>query len=339
MRIWVAALVFTVAITVKLLVRRRAPDGGWFTDSSRSAMFFRRRPVQVTTYDAATNSWNRVDDAGAVDRDKLVVTTFNVWFEPYFADQRYRAIAALLSREMPDIMVFQEITPTALSIFLTQPWIREHYRSAAVVGGRLGNYGMLMLSRVPTARVTYTRLPSRLSRGFLRADFTVNGKPLAVCSIHLESGKRRARLRGRQLRRFYRALRSVDDAIVLGDFNMRDTENARITPPYHDVWPTLRPGEDGFTEDTAINHMRYDSKNKHRQVRFDRVLVKGPAWRPANIDLLGTEAISRTQPRVFPSDHFGVICTVVKQASSPGQPSPRRGRRPRFGVQRIRRPR
>jgi hypothetical protein len=40
-RIWIAALVLvlvvTAAITLKLLVRRRAPVGGWFTDSSRSA--------------------------------------------------------------------------------------------------------------------------------------------------------------------------------------------------------------------------------------------------------------------------------------------------------------
>jgi len=40
-RIWVAALVLilivTAAITIKLLVRRNAPEGGWFTDSSRSA--------------------------------------------------------------------------------------------------------------------------------------------------------------------------------------------------------------------------------------------------------------------------------------------------------------
>jgi hypothetical protein len=38
---WIAALVLvlavTAAITTKLLVRRRAPMGGWFTDSSRSA--------------------------------------------------------------------------------------------------------------------------------------------------------------------------------------------------------------------------------------------------------------------------------------------------------------
>ena len=281
-------------------------------------MFFRRRAVQVTTYDPATNRWKAVDDARAVGRDELTLSTFNVWFDTYFADQRYRAIAQLLTREMPDVMVFQEITPAALSILLAESWIQEHYRRAAVVGGRARNYGMLMLSRLPTARVTYTRLPTRLSRGFLKAEFTVNGKPLVVCSIHLESGKRNVRLRGRQLRRLFRALRSADDAVVLGDFNMRDTENGRITLPYRDVWPKLRPDDDGFTEDTAINHMRYDSKPKHRQVRFDRVLLKGHDWAAAYINLLGTEAISRTHPRVFPSDHFGVVCGLVRQPSSPG---------------------
>src|SRR5258705_10508863 len=38
---WVAALVLvvvvTAAITIKLLVRRRAPVGGWFSDAPRSA--------------------------------------------------------------------------------------------------------------------------------------------------------------------------------------------------------------------------------------------------------------------------------------------------------------
>ena len=41
MRIWVTALVLVLvvaaAIAIKLVLRRHAPDGGWFTDSSRSA--------------------------------------------------------------------------------------------------------------------------------------------------------------------------------------------------------------------------------------------------------------------------------------------------------------
>ena len=281
------------------------------------AVFFRRRPVQVGTYNPATNRWNGGNDASAVDRDELILTTFNVWFDTYFADQRYRAIAQLLSGKMPDVMVFQEITPTALSIFLAQPWITG---ALPLRGGRRRQGRQLRHADVvpiadreghlqQAADPAITRIP--------KAEFTVNGKPLVVCSVHLESGKRSVRLRGRQLRRLFRALRSADDAVVLGDFNMRDTENARITPPYRDVWPMLRPDDDGFTEDTAINHMRYDSKNKHRQVRFDRALLKGHAWAATSINLLGTEAISSTHPRVFPSDHFGVICRLVRQPVSP----------------------
>jgi tyrosyl-DNA phosphodiesterase 2 len=120
-------------------------------------------------------------------------------------------------------------------------------------------------------------------------------------------------LRGRQLRRVFRALRSADDAIVLGDFNTRDSENARITLPYHDVWPMLRPHDDGFTEDTSINLMRYDMKDKHRHVRFDRVLLKSRRWTATEIELLGTEPIAAGLPRVFPSDHFGLECRLTNR--------------------------
>ena len=102
------------------------------------AVFYCRRAVQVGRYDPATNRWNGVDDTSAVTRDKLIVTTFNVWFDTSFADLRYRAIAQLLAREMPDVIMFQEITPAALEVFLAQPWIREHYRRATVVGDRAG---------------------------------------------------------------------------------------------------------------------------------------------------------------------------------------------------------
>lgn len=95
---------------------------------------------------------------------------------------------------------------------------------------------------------------------------------------------------------------------MLGDFNMRDDENHRIRAPYRDVWPMLRPDEPGYTEDTSINHMRFDMKGKPRHVRFDRALVKG--WEPTGVELLGTEPVSTELPRIFPSDHFGVLCRV-----------------------------
>jgi hypothetical protein len=95
---------------------------------------------------------------------------------------------------------------------------------------------------------------------------------------------------------------------------MRDDENHWIAAPYCDVWPALRPDEDGFTEDTSINLMRYDMKDKHRHVRFDRVLLKGRSWAASEIELLGKAPISAELPRVFPSDHFGVECRLTRRS-------------------------
>jgi tyrosyl-DNA phosphodiesterase 2 len=274
---------------------------------------FRRRAVPVTRFDTATGAWTAVDAAGAANRDHLTLTTFNIWFDDYHADVRYRAICDRLRDLTADVMVFQEVTPAAVEVFCAQPWIRADYLAAHVTGGRAGNYGMLLLSRLPLDRVTYRRLPTRMSRGLLRADLTVGGEALAVGSVHLDSGKRSVRLRGRQLRTVYRTFGGAADAVLLGDFNMRDAENGRIRAPYLDVWPALRPDEPGFTEDTSINLMRLASKNKHRHVRFDRVLVKGGRWAPAAIGLLGTEPVSAALPRVFPSDHFGLCCRLVRR--------------------------
>lgn len=284
-----------------------------FLDRQRRRLAWTLRPrrnVPVGIFDAAANRWKDITVTGAVERDELTVATYNIWFDDYFANQRYQAIAELLSRDMPDVMVFQEVTPAALTVLLTQPWVRESYYRAAATGDDFGGYGMLLLSKMPVSHVTYAHLPG-VGRGFLHAQLTVNKSPLVICSVHLASGKAASGLRARQLRRLFRALSTPEDVLTLGDFNMRDAENPRIVAPYRDIWPALRPTDDGFTEDTSVNLMCLDSKNKQKQVRFDRVLYKGTRWAPAAIELLGTEPISSALPRVFPSDHFGVLCHLA----------------------------
>lgn len=246
----------------------------------------------------------------SVGGDALTLATFNVWFDERYARERYQAIADVLAPESPDVMVFQEVTAPALEVLLGQQWIREGYQRA-VVRGR-GNYGHLMLARAPIRRAVYVRLPTRASRGVLRAEMDVGGSTLVVGSVHLDSGKQSRDLRKRQLHRIFRDVARDPDVVLLGDFNMRDDENGCIGPSFTDVWPALRPDEPGYTEDTSINLMRLDSTGKARHVRFDRVLVKSARWRPTSIDLLGTEPISPELPRVFPSDHFGVVCRIER---------------------------
>ncbi|CAN5240966.1 hypothetical protein BH11ACT6_BH11ACT6_32310 [soil metagenome] len=274
-----------------------------------------RRPttVAVQKFVGRSDGWaaDRTEAVG-VSRDRLTVATYNIWFNDKHAEARYRAIADLLGRDRPDVMAFQEVTPMALAVFREQPWVREYYLSAAMTGAGVGNYGLLLLSRLPLDRVTYTKLPTRLSRGYLTAELTVNGEPLSIVAVHLESGKAATHLRSRQLGRLFDSHQTAENVIVMGDLNMRDTEDHLLDPDYRDVWPVLRPGDPGFTEDTSINLMRYDMKDKHRHVRFDRVLVKGQAWVPKAIELLGREPIADDLPRVFPSDHFGVLCDFTR---------------------------
>lgn len=143
----------------------------------------------------------------------------------------------------------------------------------------------------------------------MQADLAVNGRTLRICSVHLESGQDGAWLRAWQLRRVFRAV-SADQAVILGDFNLRDGEERWIAAAYRDVWPTLHPQDPGFTENSSTNPMLRDSKKKPRQLRFDRVLIKGADWVPTDIAMLGTEPISPDLPRVFPSDHFGLRCRL-----------------------------
>lgn len=269
--------------------------------------------MPVLRFDAVTGRWHPGDAWPRSVPDTLVLTTFNVWFDPFHARRRYQAVADVLAPLEPDVMVFQEVTAPALDVLLAQPWIRASYVAASVTGRRTGNYGMLILSRLPLRRVAHTALPTEAWRGVLHARVDVGGRPLHLGCVHLDSGKSRAQLRERQLRKVFGLFDDAEDVILLGDFNMRDDE--RIAPPFTDVWPVLRPGQPGFTEDTSINLMRLDSTGKPRHVRFDRVVLKGPGIRAVDIGLLGTEPVSAHLPRVFPSDHFGVSCRV---APAPG---------------------
>ena len=90
---------------------------------------FRRRRITVPVgrFDAEVDRWRDRDDHESVTCQELTVATFNIWFNELHREQRYHAIAELLFREAPDVMVFQEVTRSALEVFLAQPWIRESY--------------------------------------------------------------------------------------------------------------------------------------------------------------------------------------------------------------------
>ena len=130
--------------------------------------------------------------------------------------------------------------------------------------------------------------------------------------------------------------------IMLGDFNMHldgkidewseleSLNKCNIC----DAWVKLNKQNNGFTEDTDINQMRWNIKFINKQVRFDGILYKN--LEPTNIKLVGelpivlnklmTEKfkkyfvhdyeLNKDKIRyykddllaLFPSDHFGISC-------------------------------
>jgi tyrosyl-DNA phosphodiesterase 2 len=268
--------------------------------------------LRVGQYDGET--WQRTIPAPEdVQRNELTLATFNTWFGEPFAAERYQALMDLLACHRPDVILLQEVTPASLSIFLAQPWIRDSYYTSDTDGRTLGRYGVLILSRLAPAAITLLPLPSIMGRHLLVWETQVNGSPLHITTVHLESGQESAAARGAQLSLIFDALREVPNAVITGDFNFCASwteENDRLDPAYQDVWARLRPDDPGYTEDTAVNRMLYGIKGKHKHVRFDRVLLKGSGWRAESIDLLGTEPIAPDLPDVFPSDHLGLLCRI-----------------------------
>merc|ERR1712130_1001712 len=143
----------------------------------------------------------------------------------------------------------------------------------------LGGYGVLILWKrhLQFRSLRLHPLPTRMGRKLLELEVEVNGSPFKISTVHLESLPPNHAARSEQLRLATNYLRKSEvPSLLMGDFNFCSTneeENKNIPADFMDVWPQVRPNDNGWTEDTHINIMRYNQKQKHKQVRFDRVLL------------------------------------------------------------------
>jgi len=206
----------------------------------------------------------------------------------------------------------QEVTPELVEKIERAPWLGGYETSELDVHP----HGLLCLSRVPVRSFVRHALPSMFGRELVIAELDC----LTVGIVHLESTRGLAEQREQQLRRIFPELAPYRDAVLMGDFNFCSTweEDARLDPAYVDLWSHLRPADPGWTEDTEVNRMRREVSGKHKQVRFDRLLLRSRSWTPGSIELLGTEPISQAQPALFASDHFGLRAELLRRARPAG---------------------
>jgi len=264
----------------------------------------------------SVGAWRTVETEPDVSRDRLVLVTYNVWFDEFLWRERFATLLGIVRDCDPDLIALQEVTPRHLQVLLSDSWVRREFRLSDITGETLQPHGVLLLSRVPLRGLGLRVLPSNKNRKLLVAELGMGVRSACVGNLHLESSASATTLRLAQLDEVLPTLQGAPHRLLMGDFNFdpaQKDEQARVDEHYRDLWGELRGGEPGYTEDTDINRMRLLHKNQPKQVRFDRILLRSsrPGWEPESIEMIGTRPIAEDRPEVFSSDHFGLAGSLI----------------------------
>jgi tyrosyl-DNA phosphodiesterase 2 len=255
-------------------------------------------------------------------------------------EARMRGIAAVVAEEQPHVVCFQEVTAGIESLLRAAPFFASYDASPAPHGAPY--YTLLLLRRPhavrepPIGRTDFRN--SSQGRDLLCGVLSLGGGvTLLASTCHLESycgpQQTSSRERVEQMGQALRSLNSMGapNTLFAGDTNWDDAldgDLARLLPSgWADAWPTLRPGEPGYTYNSAANAMLMGNLKK----RLDRVLFKLRDYEPAEVRMVGTQPIpGASYEKVFRnggskrlpvcnSDHFGLLFTARLRAPASGR--------------------
>ncbi len=145
------------------------------------------------------DAWRTVETEPDVSRDRLVLVTYNVWFEEFLWRERFAALLGVVRDCGPDLIALQEATPRHLQYLLADPWVRREFRLSDVTGETLQPHGVLLLARVPLRGLGLRELPSDKDRKLLVAELGMGARSACVGNLHLESSASATTLRLAQL--------------------------------------------------------------------------------------------------------------------------------------------
>jgi hypothetical protein len=155
--------------------------------------------------------------------------------------------------------------------------------------------------------------PVTVLRGWTSADVKFRGKPYRFVNTHLESYVDLVQYA--QANELLLGPASTESALILvGDFNS-DAEAGGVSyqiltgSGLRDVWVELNGGDPGFTWALCGE---IPSNELTPTQRLDLILTRGPISF-SSADVVGEEAGDKTPSGFRPSDHAGVVASVVLQ--------------------------
>ncbi|XP_020256744.1 uncharacterized protein LOC109833477 isoform X1 [Asparagus officinalis] len=230
-----------------------------------------------------------------------------------------KAIDRLVQNYLPDIILFQEVTPEIYKIFEKCNWW-GFYRSSVEPEKATRKCFCLVLSRLQVKKFFYNRFENTWKGLSVAKVVTAEKKKLIVATCHLKRPTPPEMNSIERVSHAKQALDSVKNArnvIIGGDMNWNEDSDGPfpLLDQWNDAWPVLRPSEDGWTYDTESNGMLHHKGELQR--RLDRFVCKLQDFDMFSIKRIGMEKIHGVRHRikgtnlpVFPSDHYGLLLTI-----------------------------
>ncbi|XP_042375661.1 tyrosyl-DNA phosphodiesterase 2-like isoform X2 [Zingiber officinale] len=254
----------------------------------------------------------------------ITIVTYNIWQQDVKLNERMKAIGELMQAlNMPDIILFQEVTPEIRKIFKEFKWWQQ-YKCVSHKTPTTKHF-CLLLSKLPVKVLGLEHCKdSIMKKKLIVAEVEALGKrrSLVVANGHLKRpnlpDESHTNKRTAQAKEAITILGNYNNAIFGGDMNWSEDLDGCFPLPngWVDAWERLRPFENGWTYDNVSNQMMIKGKRRLRK-RLDRFLCKLKDYKLACIEIIGKDIIPglRHQHRekdypVLCSDHFGLLLRI-----------------------------
>lgn len=283
---------------------------------------------------------------------------------------RMNKIAMILKSKQPDVVCFQEMSKTAFEFLYNQvkdvyPYIYEKNFcdnfDKVILQDRKKDIEVYMFSKYPVDNVKVYTVQGNLhyTNSLMIAEF----KQFVVFNCYLQAGSKNSpgqdkywyhysRCRQDEMREIMKLIETYKKpVIIVGDFNchldgplkdwnelselkLKTFSNDDYT--LVDSWKELYPNQNGFTENTDVNTMRWNMKFQEKKLRYDAILYTENGLKPIESYIIGDQPIELNDKdtelfrkyimkdpdvknektkfnadgktlALFPSDHFGLV--------------------------------
>jgi tyrosyl-DNA phosphodiesterase 2 len=287
---------------------------------------------EVTIAETIINKPTEPNDPKSDHPKKFKIATYNLWgverFTFTFIDERAPFIIRSIKKLDADVYCLQEVGPKLFTHLQNDDFITKnyHFSDVHVNWSQRDVICLTLTKQIPIQTATY-----RLKGGLFHSDIiVVTFDDKIVINLNLHPGSKYSPgvvktdcymfCRIEQIKILKQIMSKLDQksksVYLCGDFNIDLDGHSSEWPELIflknisliDTWTELKKDDPGFTENTTINEMRWNTKQISKHVRFDGIFyIPNSSTKSASINLFGTEAVFK-----IPFSKFATIANNLK---------------------------